>query len=175
MADDCDVPPPWEVDLTKGEIHLVDLDDDEAWFVIPNYAVRFVNEAAFRLGMRQFVGEDVEAAGAIYSYPKVEKRRVAPLPLEMAYTHDPSGSAYPTAHEGSKRNLRLLNALALRSADSNTSGLQTMRWYPNDGRPAVEFQGHLGAPTLGAVAVGRGMRVGVIITIPDPSTITVLP
>lgn len=175
MAEDCSAPPPWDIDVTKGEIHLVDLDDDEAWFIIPNYAVRFVTEAAFRLGVRQFVGDDVEAAGAVYPYPKVEKRRVAPLPLEMAYTHDPGGAAYPTAHEGSKRNLRLLNALALRSTDLNTAGLQTMRWYPHDGRPDVEFQGHLGAPTLGEVTPGEGMRVGMIITIPDPSTITPLP
>ena len=78
-------------------------------------------------------------------------------------------------HEGAKRNLRLLNALALRSVDLDTSGLQTMRWYPNDGRPDVEFEGHLGAPTLGEVTLGEGMKVGMIITIPDPSTITVLP
>lgn len=172
--DDCDPSPPWDLDLTKGEIHLIDLDDEMAWLVIPNYAVRFVDESAFRLGLRQFVGDDVEAVAAIWPYPKVEKRRVAPLPLEMAFTHAPDGTPYATIHEGAKRNLRILNALALRSVDVNTSGLQTMRWHPNDGRGGVQFEGHLGAPTLGEVTKGKGSRVGMIITIPDPSTITAL-
>jgi hypothetical protein len=167
-----DCRPGWTVDTSRGELRF-----DDPWgdgeYVIPNHAVRFVDEDVFRLGMRQVVGDDVETVDAAIPYPRVEKNRVAPIPLQMDFTRLPDGTAVDPAI-GWRLNWRTLCAIAARSKNAADHGLQPVDWYPHDGRPDMRFQAHVAAPTLGAVTQGRGAMVGVIVTIPDPSSAVTL-
>lgn len=166
--------PEWEVDTDNGELRFVDPWDDEAEYVIPNHAVRFVNEDAFAMGVRTLVGDDVETFDAIVPYPRVEKNRVARIPLQMSFTRLPDGTPVDPAI-GWRLNWRTLCAIAARSKIEADHGLQPVDWYPHDGRPDMSFPAHVGAPTLGAVTQGEGAMVGIVITIPDPSKATVIP
>ncbi|RTL17726.1 MAG: hypothetical protein EKK55_22345 [Rhodocyclaceae bacterium] len=162
--------PPWEPDPTLSQIVFA----DAFGYAIPNYAVRFVDDASFRIGIRQGKGEDVVTIGKAWPYPLVEKNRSAPLPMEMNYLFDPTGVAHPDPHTGAVVNLRTLNAIANLSATA-PHGLQTINWFPHDGRPNLTFEAHVSAPVLGANVQGKGCKVGIVITIPDPSTMAVIP
>lgn len=91
--------PPWEPDPTLSQIVFA----DAFGYAIPNYAVRFVDDASFRIGIRQGKGEDVVTIGKAWPYPLVEKNRSAPLPMEMNYLFDPTGVAHPDPHTGHSR------------------------------------------------------------------------
>ena len=160
-----DCAPLWSVEAEEAKGRVVFIDAD---YTIPNAAVRFIDDGASQLGVRSFVGEDMEAVGAVHPYPMVEKRRVAPLTLQLNFGVLPDGSPAPSAAEGAKRNIRLLNAVSALSLDEAESGVQVVGWEPNDGRPDYEMLAHVAPLTIGDVANGVGAKAGMVLTVNTP-------
>ena len=160
--------PPWEPDPTLSQIVFA----DAYGYTIPNYAVRFVDDASFRLGIRQGKGEDVVTIGKTWPYPW-SRRTVAPLPMEMNYMFDSTGVAHRPAHRGGHQPPHPQRDR--QPVDHRPHGLQTINWFPHDGRPNLTFEAHVSAPVLGANVQGKGCKVGIVITIPDPSAMAVIP
>lgn len=165
---------PWVPDPTVGgRMDVLDV-DDVTWLAFPNYAVRFMEEATHRFGMRQGVGDDVVAIGTTIPYPIVEKARTVTLPMQMTFSHYPDGTPAASLTEGAVRNLRRLNHIAERSTSTSMAGQQTVRWYPSDARPDLMMSAHVGPPILGAAVKGQGCKLGMVVTVSDPALMVAL-
>ena len=78
---------------------------------------------------------------------------------------DPTGAVVASSHPQRDR----------QPVGHRPHGLQTINWFPHDGRPNLTFEAHVSAPVLGANVQGKGCKVGIVITIPDPSAMAVIP
>jgi hypothetical protein len=156
----------WPVDYDTGKLTFVDV----GGYVLPNHAVKFIDAGAFELEIPAFVGEDVEVVAGVVPYPRVEKGRTSRLALAMNFLANPDGTGHTSAAAGWRLNWAGLCALAAPTLSSE--GLQTVEYVPYVGASTYTFEAHVLPPVLGGdTAAGLGMTVGLVIEVPDPSTL----
>lgn len=156
----------WEPDYTAGKLVFVDNDD----YTLPNYAVRFTDSGPFELHVATLSGDDVEVISGTVGYPRVERKRTARMALQMLFGTSPDGTPWPTVAEGMVKNWADLTALSDLTV-TDVQGLQTVEYTPYVGATTYTFEAHVMPPIVGEVTNGLGMTFGLILEVPDPSTL----
>ena len=139
-------------------------------YTIPNYAVRFTGSGPFELHVGELSGDDVQVISGTVAYPRVERKRTARMALQMLFGADSTGAAHPSLAEGLVTNwaeVRDLSDLTV----TDTQGLQSITYTPYIGATPVTFDAHVMPPIVGEVRDGIGMTFGLVIEVPDPSTL----
>lgn len=158
----------WEPDYSAGQLVFV----DNGNYTIPNYAVRFTEGAALELHLPNLVGDDVEVVNGTIAYPKVERKRTARIACQLLFGTDPAGVAFADLQEGMLMNLQELNDLSDDTV-TDSQGLQEIEYTPFIGANPISFDAHVMPIVPGSVQLGVGMAFGIILEVPDPSTIVV--
>lgn len=156
----------WEPEFSAGKLEF----NDNGGYTIPNYAVRFTASGPFELHVASLSGDDVEVISGTVAYPRIERKRVARMSLQMLFGADPAGSPHPSIPEGMVTNWATVRALSDLTV-SDTQGLQSITYTPYIGATPVTFDAHVLPPIVGEVREGVGMTFGLVIEVPDPSTL----
>lgn len=163
---DCAPDAIWAPDPADGQVQF--LDAPGGTYTIPNYAVRFVGTGDTELGVAELTGDDLDVVNGVVAHPKVERTRRSRLQLQMTFWQNAAGTAWDDPNEGWHENWVALKALADDTV-TDTNGLQTVRWIPYTGATPIDFEAHVLPPVQGDVTQGKGLELGLVIEIPDPS------
>jgi hypothetical protein len=164
---DCySAPTGWAPDFSHGRIIFV----DAANYTIPNRAIRFTGAGPFELEVATFEGEDVPTVNGSVAYPKTERLRTARISCQMLFQVAPNGTPWGNIGQGMRENWADLNDIAALSL-SNPQGLQTVSYRPWTTATTYTFEAHVLPPVIGEVRNGIGMSFGLVIEVPNPTTV----